>query len=128
MIWIDTSIARSVARALSEVRDDVRWLGDLYPYQHNKDSIWLPDAGNQSALVILRDKRVRTRPAERQLIIEHKVGAFIINQKRNPTKWQYLRLIVGALDEMEAKFLSTARPFIYTVDSMGQLKSANLIR
>lgn len=122
MIWIDTSIARSVARAISQVRQDVLWVGERYPFDTNKEPIWLPDAGREGALVILRDKRIRTRPGERRAIIANGVGAFIINQKRNPDKWQYLKLIVGALDEMEEKFATTPRPFIYTVDREGLLK------
>lgn len=118
MIWIDSSVPKPVQRAIRSVRDDVEWIGDLYPFDQNKDAIWLPDAGKAGALVILRDKKVRTRPGERRLIIEHQVGCFVLTQKRNPTRWEYLRLIVRTLDEMEEKFASTPRPFIYTVDSL----------
>lgn len=115
-----------MADALSLVRADVEYVGKLYPFDRNKDTIWLPDAGRAGALVILRDKRVRSRPGENRAIQENNVGAFIVNQKQSPTKWQYLKLIVGALDEMEEKFAATPRPFIYTIDSHGMLRQVSL--
>lgn len=126
MIWIDTSIPRAVARALALVRDDILYVGDRYPFAANQDAVWLADAGREDALVVLRDKRIRTRPGERRIILDHSVGAFIINQKQNPTRWQYLRLIVGSLDEMGGRFSETPRPFVFTVDSKGQLRQVSL--
>ncbi len=121
MIWIDTSIPRHVAQALAVIRTDILYVGDRYPFDRNKDRIWLPDAGIENGLTILRDKRVRTRPGERRAIIENKVGAFIVAQKTNPTKWEYLKLIVGALDEMLVKFEATEKPFIYLIRADGTL-------
>lgn len=117
MIWIDSSIPKPVATALQQVRDDVEYIGTLYPYQRNKDTIWLPDAGRANAMVVLRDKKVRTRPGERRAIINNRVGVFVLTQKRNPTKWEYLRLLSQTLDEMQEKFESFPRPFIWTIDS-----------
>ena len=121
MIWIDRSVPQAVAHSLRLVRDDVCWVGDLYS-QHTKDMVWLADAGSAGVLVILRDKKVRSRPGERRTIIDNRVGCFIVNQKHNPTKWEYLRLIAGSLDGMQERFAATARPFIYTVDSHGEFR------
>ncbi|MPZ22455.1 MAG: hypothetical protein GEU28_02700 [Dehalococcoidia bacterium] len=111
-----------MAEALKLVRtDDVRWLEDLYPHW-TKDSVWLPHAGKDGWLVILRDKKVRSRHGERALIEQHGVGCFILNQKTNPTRWQYLKLVATTLDEMERRFEETARPFIFTVDSVGGMR------
>ena len=117
MIWIDSSIPKSVAMALQQVRNDIRWVGTLYLFDQNKDTIWLPDAGKADALVILRDKKVRTRPAELRAIVTNRVGCFVLSQKRNLKKWEYLRMLAQTLDEMEEKFESVPRPFIWTVDS-----------
>lgn len=122
MIWIDSSIPRAVARALALVRDDILYVGDRYPFDANKDTVWLSDAGREDGLVILRDKRIRSRPGERRVLFERSVGAFIINQKANPTRWQYLRLIASSLDDMIDRFAVTPRPFVFTVDSHGQLR------
>lgn len=73
MIWIDRSISKRVTHALNLVRGDVKWVGDLYP-QDTPDEVWLTGAGKAEALVILRDKKVRTRPNERRRIIEGRGG------------------------------------------------------
>lgn len=118
MIFIDRSIPKGVASALKAVRSDIFWLEDKFPH-NTKEVEWLPVAGANDWLVILRDKKVRTRPGERAAIIKHSVGCFIIHQKKNLTRWEYLKLLVKTLDKMEDCFATTPRPFIYKVDSVG---------
>ena len=112
MIFIDRSIPRGVARALQAVRDDVIWLEDRFPH-HVTDPVWLREAGVSDWLVISRDKRIRTRPGERRTIIENGVGCFCLTQKQPLTRWEYLKLLAATLDEMEALFAATPRPFIF---------------
>ena len=115
MILIDKSISPAVARAICRIRYDVRSGFDIYPI-FTKDTTWLLEAGASEWLVILRDKKVTTRPAERQVIMDHAVGAFLVGQKKNPTKWDYLRIIVSKLEEMEELFRNTPRPFVFKID------------
>ena len=125
MIWIDRSISKRVTYALNLVRGDVQWVVDLYP-QDTPDEVWLTGAGKAEALVILRDKKVRTRPNERRRIIEGRIGCFIVNQKKNPTKWDYLKLLTARLDEMERSHIELDRPFIVTMDSQGTFRQIEL--
>ena len=118
MIFIDRSIPKSVAEALKLVRNDVRWLEDDYA-PDTKDAEWLAGIGARGWLLVCRDKHIRTRPGERGAIRDNRIGCFILNQKRNPTRWEYLKLLCATLDEMEQRFAETRRPFIYTVDSRG---------
>jgi hypothetical protein len=120
MIFIDRSVPKPVAEALKQVRDDVSWLEDHFDHRA-KETEWLPEVGRNGWLVILRDKRIRTRYGERQAIVENGVGCFILNQGNDPTKWEYLKLLALTLDEMLDKFETTARPFIYTVSRDGRL-------
>jgi len=122
VIFIDRSIPRSVADALKAIgRDDVIWLEDKYP-RATKDRDWLPDAGANGWLVITRDKRIRTRPKERDAVIQNSVGLFVFVQGENPTKWDYFKLLGKCLDQMEQLFLSTPRPFIYVIDKAGSIR------
>jgi hypothetical protein len=120
VIFIDRSIPRGVARALQAVRDDVLWLEDRFPHDA-PDADWLREAGAQGWLVFSRDKRIRSRPAERQAIVAHRVGCFFLTQKQPLTRWEYLKLLVLALDEMGSRFASTPRPFMYGLRRSGQL-------
>jgi PIN like domain len=67
--YCDASIPAPVAKALALVRDDI-----LYPGRPGcpittpatKDEVWLPIAGENDWIVLMRDKHIRTRPGERQ--------------------------------------------------------------
>lgn len=121
MIFIDRSIPRGVARALQQVRNDVRWLEDVFPHDA-RDIDWLRRAGAEGWLVITRDKRVTTRPDEREAIADHRVGCFCLTQKQPLNRWGYLKLVVTAMDEMERLFGATPRPFIYAVGRTGIMR------
>jgi hypothetical protein len=121
MIFIDRSVPKGVADALKKVREDVRWLED--EFQHDtKETVWLQEIGRRGWLVVSRDKKIRTRPGERRALLDAAVGCFIVAQKQNLTRWEYLKLLAATLDEMERVFASTERPFIYTVGRTGQLR------
>jgi hypothetical protein len=121
VIFIDRSIPKSVAQALQAVRGDVEWFEPRYP-SWTKDTEWLPEAGASRWIVILRDKRIRTRPGERQAIIDGGAGCFIINQGTDPSKWEYLKLLALTLDEMIDTDSRTTRPYIFTVSRDGDMK------
>lgn len=121
MIFFDRSVPKSVAEALKQVRSDVLWFEDHFRHDV-KDIDWLAVAGANAWLVIARDKKIRTRPAERATLLASNVGCFIIHQNTNLTKWAYLKLIVGTLDRMEEFFANEQRPFICKVDSTGKFR------
>lgn len=120
MIFIDRSIPKSVAEALKKVRDDIVWLEDVFNHR-TKETEWLPEVGQRGWIVISRDKKIRTRPGERRILQESNVGCFIVAQKQNPTRWQYLKLLAATLDRIEETYEATPRPFIYKIDSAGRL-------
>jgi hypothetical protein len=103
VIFIDRSIPRSVARAFQLVRDDIRWLEDEFAHDV-PDTTWLRRCGEEGWLVISRDKRIRTRPAEHRAIVEWAVGTFVITVGENLSRWQILQLLAVHLDEMERLF------------------------
>ncbi len=121
MILIDAAIAPRVARAICLVRDDVRSVADIYP-GGTADTTWLLEAGVNNWLVITRDKKIVGRPPERQVIQDHAVGAFILGHRGRLTRWDYLRIIVSTLEEMETLFETTPRPFVFRIDSELQFR------
>lgn len=84
MILLDRNVPRSAARALQQVRDDVKWLEDLGLPSDTPDVVWLRMAGEQGWLVITRDQHIRRRPYERQVIEQARVGAFVSAQTQPP--------------------------------------------
>ena len=125
MIFIDRSVPKGVANALKAVRNDVMWLEDQFPHG-TRDVEWLEAAGRNGWLVITRDKMIRRRHGERQAIADHNVGCFCLVQSKDPTRWEYLKLLVTTLDEMERVFAETPRPFLFGVDRQGQFRQLEL--
>jgi len=118
VIFIDRSVPRGVADAVKKMRKDVLWLEDKFP-QDVRDTEWLAMAGDEGWLVITHDTKIRARPGERQAIVEHGVGCFILSYKQPLKKGEIVDLIASTLDEMERKFEATPRPFIYTISKNG---------
>lgn len=130
MIFIDRSIPRSVADALKAVRPDgdVAWLEDRFAHD-TPDADWLSRAGDEGWLVVSRDKRIRHRPGLRNAAIQHGVGMFIFAQtSRDPTRWEYFKLMGQCLDEMERLFEVTPRPFIFLISQNGSFRQLDLSR
>jgi hypothetical protein len=125
VIFVDRSIPRRVAEALNLVRGDVEWLEPRFRHDA-PDTEWLRFVGEEGWVVITRDQRIRTRPAERRAIEEHGAGCFILSQRQPLTPWGYLRLLVPNLDRMVAVFEATPRPFIFTVDREGVFRRSDL--
>lgn len=126
MIFFDRSIPKGVAEAVKQVRDDACYLEDVFPNHWIKDREWIPNIGARGWLVVSKDRKIRTRPEERRAVKEHNVGCFILNYKQPLNRWQILKLVTSSLDEMEDKFASTPRPFMYLIDSNGRFRPYSL--
>jgi hypothetical protein len=122
LIFVDRSIPKSVATALKAVRSDVSWLEDHFP-PNTRDTEWLSEVANRGWIAVLRDKHVNTRPGERLTIEESGAACFILNQGRDPTRWEYLKLLAATIDEMERLDAITARPYIFTISREGLFRS-----
>lgn len=122
MIFIDRSIPRSVAEALKLVRaGDVLWLEDAFAHDV-PDEAWLPVAGERGWIVVTRDKKIRSRPRQRNLVRAYGVGCFIVAQKRPLSRWDYLKLLASTLDEMERIDSRTPRPYMYLLGATGVMR------
>lgn len=96
------------------------YLYDVYPPpQRTPDPVWLARCGREGWMAISRDNNIRYKPGERQAILEHRVGAFVLAHKANLTKWPYFKLPVSTLDEMLQRFDETPRPFLYLIGATG---------
>lgn len=118
--FVDESML-SIAKALRAVRSDI-----LHPGHPDcptiplgaKDVDWLPLVGQAGWPVIMRDKRIRRRPAERQRLVEHSVRAFCLTGSGNRTSWEMLRIVVRHWDRVETAATQSG-PFIYALTASG---------
>jgi len=120
--YLDASIPVDVYRALHCVRGDVLYPGEPgCPVEERgaKDSDWLPIAGERGWIVLIRDKRIRSRPWERQAFIDARVPLFCMTGGGNYSKWQTLELLVRRWERITEVAASEVPPYIYSVTQEG---------
>ncbi len=128
VFYVDASVPIDVARALSLVRPDILYPGGpgcAITNPATKDVVWLPVAGSNLWVVIMRDKRIRTRPGERRQLINHGVRAFVMTGGGNYSKWQTIELLVRRWADIETVAGLDAGPFIYSVTQAGVSRLAS---
>jgi len=121
VIFVNGSIPRSAADELTKIGKDAKWKGELFPLD-TKDPVWLRAAGVNGWLVITRDKHIRSRPGEREAIMTHSVGCFILTYRNDLKRDEISRVVLDSIDAIEEKFRTTPRPFIYTVSKDGEFR------
>lgn len=124
MIFFDRSILKGVVDAVKLVRDDdPQWLEDVFPHNPSiGETEWMPVIGGYGWLTVMRDMKVLTRPGERRAVRDSNLGCFNFNYKKNKSRWETLQLVCATLDEMERRFASTPRPFMYVVNGNGAFR------
>lgn len=71
-----------------------------------KDPEWIPLVADRGLVALGRDGKMRTRPGEKELIIEHKLRVIRIGDKRDLNGWDMLVRFVrywGAIEEEIAR-------------------------
>jgi hypothetical protein len=111
-----------VCRALDLVRDDVVHPGAPgSPIQSpaTLDIHWLPIVGQRGWIVLMRDKRIRTRTAERERLLANGVGAFCLTGAGNYSRWMTLGLLVRRWDDIDETADRERPPYIFSVTQGG---------
>lgn len=101
--YVDES-ALGVGKALTAARRDVVHVGHAVVPDLPLgvlDIDWIPRVAELGLIVILRDKRIRTKPAELELFRQHGLRAFWIAGKKDTSTWDQLCRLVRRWGEME---------------------------
>jgi len=121
--YLDASLQIAVRRAIASVRDDVLYAGGpSAPAEATRDHVWLPQAGTGNWIVAMRDKKIRTRPGERQALDASGVRAFCLTDAGNATRWRVLELLVTRWGRIEQIANAEAGPYIYAVTRAGVMR------
>jgi hypothetical protein len=113
--YFDASIQVRVALTIAEFRNDVLYAGGPgAPAQSTPDVQWLARAGDRDWVVLTRDKRIRTRPGERQTFLDAGVRCFCFTQAGNATSWEMLQVVVSMWDRIEG-MAARSGPYICSV-------------
>ena len=101
--WFVDENSLGVAKALAYVRGDITWPGapDGPVPAGLADTAWLPIIGQAGLVVLTRDKRIRSRPLERQALLDHNVRACFLTSGGSLTLFEQLRLWLRYWDDIE---------------------------
>jgi hypothetical protein len=58
------------------------------------DPIWIPIVAARNLIALCHDKKIRTRPGERALVLEHGLRIIRLENKRDLSTWEMLDLLV----------------------------------
>jgi hypothetical protein len=119
--WFLDENSLGVAQALQHVRGDITWPGapdNLIP-KGADDPDWLPVVGSTGLVVLTRDKKIRTRPIERQTLLRHNVRAFFQTSGGNLTLFDQLRVWLRYWDNMEELVANEPGPWLASVTGNG---------
>jgi hypothetical protein len=119
-----------VGQALALVRDDVCYPG--HPSipevpSGTLDPVWLPIVGARQLVLLTRDNKIRTKPAELQAYKDNKIRAFFLTGKKDLTRWEKLDLLVRQWDRIETMIKKSGKgPWAMSVTAGGSPKDVPL--
>ena len=102
--WFVDETSLGLGKMLAIARTDV-----VHPGHFNlgnvptgtADTVWMPIVASLGLVVISRDKRIRTKPAELAAFRAAGLRVFWISGKRDLSNWENLKLMVKWWDRME---------------------------
>ncbi len=120
-LFLDRSLGRrQVPDLLRASGLRLRTLAEVYGVPADEaveDVEWLARAGDERWPVLMKDDRIRYRPAERAAVVSHRVQAFCLtsgNLRASAMAERFLAVADGI-----ARACADPGPFIYTVSATG---------
>lgn len=117
--FFDRSCGRAVPEALRIVRLSVAIHDDEGYPQTAPDEQWIAGETRKDRILVVCDKRIRKRPAERAAYRRHKARVFVLGG--NSTRFYMLRDFMAAWDQMLSIVRTQAAPFVATIHSGGRV-------
>ena len=86
-----------------------------------KDPVWLEEAGKKGWLVFTKDKRIRHRTAEFNMVIKYNVRMFTLTSG-NLTGTEMAKIILKVIPKIPNFIKKNSAPFIVSLTKSGNLK------
>jgi hypothetical protein len=124
--FFDRDIGTAVPRALQIVRqayDDVRYHDELFD-PATDDVEWIRDVGQRGWVVITRNKKIGTNPAEVSAVRSANLRCFCLMQSRRfqLDRWRTLERVVKSWEDMQAELQVRPAPFFVGIRGDGSFK------
>ncbi len=121
-LFLDRSLGRrQVPDLLRTAGLHLHTLAEVYGIPADEtiaDVDWLARAGSEGWVVLMKDERIRYRPAERAALVDHRVRAFCLTSG-NLRAGEMAQLYLAVLDKLTATCAATPGPFLYVVSRSG---------
>jgi hypothetical protein len=88
------------------------------------DPDWIPIIARNQWVVIMRDKRLRTRPAEKRALVVNPLRALVLTTAGQLEIWDQLRILMRAWDRIEELVAGESSPWWYTITRAGLRRGA----
>lgn len=98
----------------------VEYHQNWFPY-HEPDDKWLPLVGGRGWTVIGHDSKYHLLPNELLALRQYSMGCFYL-WGAEATRWQKMRVLALAYDNIVEAESRAKRPFIFRVDRRGKLR------
>ncbi|WP_440716920.1 hypothetical protein [Jongsikchunia kroppenstedtii] len=117
---VDENLAR-FGRAMTLLRKDTACFGrdpvaDILPLGIS-DSDWIPIVGNRGWVAITSDRRIRTRPAEALLAVEHQLRVIHLHGIGNTLPWDQMVRFASRWNSIENALADTSGPTWLAIQS-----------
>ena len=113
----------ALGRSLALARKDVLHPGHVRLPEvplGNPDAVWLPIVGGLGLVVITRDKKIRSRPAEAALVVAAGVRGFVLTSAGDLSTWETLSLLVRQWNALERHLAQhPSGPWLAALTSQG---------
>lgn len=111
-----------IAKELRERGIDVRIQDELADIPRQTEDVeWAKLVAAQGWLAITRDKRIQYRAAEKQALVDAKLGLFVLVSRRNLTRSEIVDQIALAVPKMLEFLKNNKPPFIAGIYQDGRL-------
>ena len=103
-----------VAHVVAKLRNDSTYPGDpgavidgrkrpscIVTEPSTPDDVWIPKVAAAGWSIITRDSKIKSRPGERQAVIDSRARLIVIASPGTLTKWDQLRVLLRRWDDIE---------------------------
>ncbi len=85
------------------------------------DDAWLAEAGARGWTMIQHDRDAQRRGVEREAVLQHAVGCFIVGAS-SARSWDKARLLVRVWDRIDDIARTQPRPFVFRILGNGEVR------